>query len=116
MPAAWLPRSLLDQVEPALRQLLVSLVELPSPQGRDAGIEKAVDSVRAANFELARHAGRDGEACVLTKDAVFEVSDLLTRARSLFSEAGLHAAALVVAAIDDRLVERIIETQPMTPA
>ena len=115
LPAAWLPRTLLDQIEPGLRQvvLFLDLNDSPSPGSR---VEEAADSVRAVSYELARHVGRPGEACVLTKQAVFEVSDLLTGASALLSEAGMHAAALALAAVDDRLVERIIETQPVAPA
>ncbi|MGO9558172.1 MAG: hypothetical protein ACLPYW_03680 [Acidimicrobiales bacterium] len=115
LPAAWFPRPLLDQIEPALRQV-VSLVELIDSPSVGSLAEEAADSIRAASYELARHSGRPGEACMLTKQAVFDVSDLLTRASALLSGAGMHAAALAVTAVDERVVEQIVETQPIAPA
>ncbi|MHB1987435.1 MAG: hypothetical protein ACYCSF_05565 [Acidimicrobiales bacterium] len=117
LPAAWLERSLLDKIEPALDELVATLsCREASRCGLPGCLEQAAEYIGAVRSGLARHDGGMGEPCLLTKDAVFEMSELLSRAAAVLSAGGLHTPSLAVTAIDDRLVERIVELHPMAPA
>ena len=114
LPAAWLPRPLFDQIVPALEQVCLAF---PAHRESDGSpTRRAIEAIESVRRELRRHAGSPEEPCLLTKQVVFDLSHLLGDASELLSSAGLHAAAFATAAVEDRLLERLIEPQPMAPA
>ncbi|MHB8247149.1 MAG: hypothetical protein ACYDGN_17760 [Acidimicrobiales bacterium] len=115
LPAAWLPRPLLDQLQTAMEQLS-SLLSAGETLGAEPHALRAAAVIRGVRRELARHSGPADEPCLLTKEVVFDLSDQLGVAAGLLAGVGLHAAALVASAVDDRLLEQLVETQPMAPA
>ncbi len=111
LPAARLPRQLRRRIEPAIDDLVAQLAGATGSEEL-AGARRALESVRA---ELSRHGG-PGEPCILTKEAVFALSEQLEAASRLLARAGWHAASLVPAAVDDRLLALVAELQPVAPA
>lgn len=112
LPAAVVPRPLRRRVEPALDELL-ELLEA------SAATEEVVSARRSLRFvldELRCHGLRPGESCVVTKEAVFAMSEELDNAARMLAKAGLHAASLVPTAVDDQLLALVAELQPVAPA
>lgn len=114
LPAARLPATLFDQLDGALEELLV--VFFPNYPVAAWRLDRAAETIIGLRSTLRRHRGTAGEPCLVTKEAVFELSEGLIEAASLFADWGMRAARLVVIAVDDRLVEQIVETQPIAPA
>lgn len=53
---------------------------------------------------------------MMTKEAIFSMSEELDLASRLLARAGMHAASFVASAIDDRLLALVAELQPVAPA
>ncbi len=111
LPAAVVPHQLRRQIELALDDVVAGLYLRGEPAETE-GARKALEAVRA---ELSRHSGKGAESCIVTKEAIFAMSEQLDRSSRLLSEAGRHAASLVAAAIDDRLLALVAELQPVAP-
>lgn len=112
LPAAVLPERLRWQIESALEELAGYLAGGPASEP----LAEASAALGAARQELSRHCGEPGELFVLTKEAVFRLSEQLASASRLFAAAGSQAAALATAAIEERLCELIADVQPVAPA
>jgi hypothetical protein len=112
LPAAVVPRSLRRRLEPALGELL-ELLERLAPTKE---VLSAHRSLRFVIDELRCHGLRPGETCVVTKEAVFAMSEELDSASRMLAKAGLHAASLVPTAVDDQLLALVAELQPVAPA
>lgn len=117
LPAASLPDHLVEQLLSALDQLVLLMLAEQDRRPRESQpLHEVVAAARAVRGELARHRGAAGERCLVTKEAVFEVSSTLSSAAEALSKEDFHAAAFVLRAVDDRLLEQIVEAQPLTPA
>jgi hypothetical protein len=113
LPVAWLPREVLEELDRALCQL-VEGVRARARAGREAA--ELSEGIARARGELARHAGPPGEPCLLTKEAILDLSAEMSAASRSLREAGLFAAAFVASGVEACLVERILDAQPMAPA
>jgi hypothetical protein len=96
-----------------LRVLVSALEEVCSARRTD---RLSAGFLRLAAAELLRHGGDAREPCFITRDAVFEVSELLEEASSRLSMRGRQAGALVALAVRDRLIEAITDPQPVAPS
>ena len=112
LPAALVPRQLRCKIEPAIDDLIGQLGASPGlPE-----LEQARESLLLVKGELGRHLGRCEESSIVTKEAVFLMSEQLDLASRLLARAKWPAASLVAAAIDDRLLALVAELQPVAPA
>lgn len=91
-------------------EVLGALTEVVSASVGRSPLEDAVAaSVSEVERALSAHRGSDGETCVITRDAVFDlVSRLCEAAESLFA-LGRLCAALALEAVSDRLLATITE-------
>lgn len=114
LPAALLaPRSL-----SRLRRDLRLLSWLALSGGNSAGPERlaAASLLEFALAELDRHAGGRGEVCILTKDAVFDLSARLGEAAELLVETELDIPVALARRLEAQLVGELVEAQPVAPA
>jgi hypothetical protein len=115
LPAALVPAEVVGQVHTALGQLqevVRSHRQWPAtPAGR-----RALGCLAEARSGLARHTPVPGEDAVLTKDALLELVAALATAGDALGRAGCLVGSFAAAGLEGRLLERLVDAQPMAPA
>jgi hypothetical protein len=109
LPAAWFPADVLDEIETALAQVCCEVQAAGC--GDDVG-----EPLSFVSCELSRHSGAPDEACLVMKSAVLDMAAALSTAARFASRHGLAAAAFALAGIEGRLLELLVDAQPMASA
>ncbi len=105
LPAVWLPAGVLAEIETALCQV--------GATAHASGASDVERSLVHVSDQLSRHSGAPEEVCMVTKSAALDMAAELTGAARLASRHGLAAAAFALAGIESRLLELLVDAQPM---
>jgi len=115
LPAALVPEEVVGQVHAALGQLQEVVGSRRQWSATPAG-RRALGSLAEARLALARHTAVPGEAIILTKEALLELVAALAAAADALGRSGCLVGSFAAAGLEGRLLERLVDAQPMAPA
>jgi hypothetical protein len=115
LPAAVVPADVVGQVHTALGQLVDLLQSRRQWSATRAG-RHALGCLAEVHSGLLRHTPVEGEDAVLTKDALLELLAALATAGDALGQAGCVVGSFAAAGLEGRLLERLVDAQPMAPA